>query len=129
MSTSEENYQKSGVSRQKRNYILDLAARAQNDEVDFENLHQYTDIEIIEQLTRIKGIGVWTAQMFLMFKLGRKDVLPTLDLGIQKAVQKAYGLKSLAKPIQVEKIGATWSPYRTVASWYLWRSLDTPKKS
>ena len=76
-------------------------------------------------LTQVKGIGKWSAQMFLMFRLGRPDVLPELDLGIQKAIKLAYGLKSMPKPKRVLRIGKPWSPYASVASWYLWRSLDS----
>jgi DNA-3-methyladenine glycosylase II len=91
-----------------------------------ETLHELTDEEVITALTQVKGIGRWTAQMFMMFRLGRPDVLPDLDLGVQKAIQKAYRLRKLPTPERVLKIGAKWAPYRTVASWYLWRSLDTP---
>lgn len=81
---------------------------------------------MIEALTRVKGIGVWSAQMFLMFRLGRPDVLPALDLGIRKGVQRAYRLRSMPSPQRVLRIGKGWSPYSTIASWYLWRSLDGP---
>jgi DNA-3-methyladenine glycosylase II len=81
---------------------------------------------VIEALTQVKGIGHWTAQMFLMFRLGRLDVLPDLDLGIQKGIQRAYRLRKLPSPERVKKIGAKWAPYRTIASWYLWRLLDAP---
>ena len=82
------------------------------------------DFDVIETLVRVKGVGRWTAQMFLMFRLGRPDVLPELDLGIQNAVQRAYRLRKRPTPDRVRKIGARWAPYRTVASWYLWRSLE-----
>jgi DNA-3-methyladenine glycosylase II len=94
-------------------------------ELPIETLHELTDDEIITALTQVKGIGRWTAQMFMMFRLGRPDVLPALDLGIQKGIQRAYRLRKLPKPERVLKIGAKWAPYRTVASWYLWRYLDT----
>ena len=79
---------------------------------------------MIEALGAVRGVGVWTAQMFLMFRLGRLDVLPVLDLGIQKGMRHAYGLRRLPKPAQMERIAATWRPYRSVASWYLWRALE-----
>jgi 3-methyladenine DNA glycosylase/8-oxoguanine DNA glycosylase len=91
-------------------------------------LHELTDDEIVAALTQVKGIGRWTAQMFMMFRLGRPDVLPDLDLGIQKGIQRAYHLRKLPTPDRVKKIGAKWAPYRTVASWYLWRYVDTPVK-
>jgi len=79
---------------------------------------------VIEHLTQVKGIGVWTAHMFLMFALERPNVLPTGDLGIRSAIRKAYGLDDLPHPKKVEEIAAAWAPYCSVASWYLWRSLD-----
>jgi DNA-3-methyladenine glycosylase II len=95
-------------------------------QLPIETLHELTDDEIITALTQVKGIGRWTAQMFLMFRLGRLDVLPDLDLGIQKGMQRAYRLRKLPTPERVKKIGAKWAPYRTVGSWYMWRLLDIP---
>jgi DNA-3-methyladenine glycosylase II len=92
--------------------------------VDFENLHELDDAAIVESLTRVKGVGVWTAQMFLMFRLGRPDILPDLDLGIRKGIQRAYGLRKEPKTERVHEIGSAWAPYRTIACWYLWRSLE-----
>lgn len=120
----DESLRAAGLSRQKLGYIKDLAARAATGEVPMDRLHDLPDDEIIATLTRVKGVGVWTAQMFLMFRLGRLDVLPVADLGIQTAVQRAYRLRKRATPAQVEKIGTPWRPYATVASWYLWRSLE-----
>jgi len=124
--TSDEQLRAVGLSRGKSAYLKDLAARVVSGELSVETLHELSDEEIIAALTRVKGIGRWTAQMFLMFRLGRPDVLPDLDLGVQKAIQKAYRLRKLPTPERVRKIGAKWAPYRTVASWYLWRLLDTP---
>jgi len=90
----------------------------------FEQLAALTDAEIIERLTVVKGIGVWTVQMFLMFALRRPDVLPVGDLGIRNAMRVAYGLSDLPKPAEMEAIAVRWRPYCTVASWYLWRSLE-----
>jgi DNA-3-methyladenine glycosylase II len=123
--TSDEQLRAIGLSRQKSAYLKDLGSRVTSGELPIETLHELTDAEIISALTQVKGIGRWTAQMFMMFRLGRPDVLPDLDLGIQKAIQRAYKLRKLPPPERVLKIGAKWAPYRTVASWYLWRYLDT----
>jgi DNA-3-methyladenine glycosylase II len=124
--TTDEMLRGIGLSRQKSAYLKDLAARVVAGELPVDTLHELTDDEIITALTQVKGIGRWTAQMFLMFRLGRPDVLPDLDLGIQKGIQRAYKLRKLPPPERVLKIGAKWAPYRTIASWYLWRLLDTP---
>ncbi len=115
---------KLGLSGQKLKYIRELARMTRDGDVDFERCLTIADVEVIEHLTRVKGIGVWTVQMFLMFALRRHDVLPTGDLGIRAAMKKAYALKELPKPDEMERIAAAWRPYCTVASWYLWRSLD-----
>jgi 3-methyladenine DNA glycosylase/8-oxoguanine DNA glycosylase len=115
-----------GLSGQKTAYLKDLAMRASSRSFPLERLHELDDDAVIETLTAVKGVGRWTAQMFLMFRLGRPDVLPDLDLGIQKGIQRAYGLRRLPTPPQVLKRGAVWAPYRTIASWYLWRLLDLP---
>lgn len=93
-------------------------------ELDAESLGDLPDEDVTRRLTQVKGVGVWTAQMFLMFRLGRPDVFPVTDLGIRKGVQRAYRLRKLPEPKRVTKIGAPWAPFRTVASWYLWRLLD-----
>jgi 3-methyladenine DNA glycosylase/8-oxoguanine DNA glycosylase len=124
--TSDEHLRGVGLSRQKSAYLKDLGARVASGQLPIETLHELPDREVIAALTQVKGIGRWTAQMFMMFRLGRPDVLPDLDLGVQKAIQKAYRLRKLPTPEKVLKIGAKWAPYRTVASWYLWRSLDAP---
>ena len=124
--TSDEQLRAVGLSRQKSAYLKDLGARVASGDLPIETLHELTDPEIITALTQVRGIGRWTAQVFMMFRLGRPDVLPDLDLGVQKAIQKAYRLRKLPTPEKVLKIGAKWAPYRTVASWYLWRLLDTP---
>jgi len=113
-----------GLSTQKTAYIRDLARHTRDGAVRFEDLAHAADPEVIEHLTQVKGIGVWTAQMFLMFALRRLDVLPTGDLGIRNAMRKAYGLKELPSPAEMEALAARWRPYCTVASWYLWRSLE-----
>jgi DNA-3-methyladenine glycosylase II len=113
-----------GLSKQKSSYICDLAERTRAGLVVFENLGQLSDDDVIEHLTAVKGIGVWTAHMFLMFALRRTDVLPTGDLGVRMAIRKAYELEELPKPAQIEEIARAWRPYCSIAAWYLWRSLE-----
>jgi len=115
-----------GLSNQKAAYIRDLAERTKSGEVDFAALQDMSDEQVIESLTRVKGIGVWTAQMFLIFGLKRLDVLPVGDLGVRAAIKKAYGLAKLPTPAEMEQLAQAWRPYCSVASWYLWRSLDGP---
>jgi DNA-3-methyladenine glycosylase II len=113
-----------GLSKQKSSYLRDMAERAVRGEVDFTRLPEMTDQEVIKHLTQVKGVGVWTAHMFLMFTLKRPNVLPTGDFGVQTAIKKHYNKRKLPKPVQMEKIAKPWEPYRSVACWYLWRSLD-----
>src|SRR6185295_18236779 len=113
-----------GLSGQKTAYIRDLARHTRDGSVVFEELPDLADLDIIERLTQVKGIGVWTVHMFLIFALRRHDVLPTGDLGVRMAIKKAYGLEELPKPAEMERIAAAWRPYCSVASWYLWRSLE-----
>ena len=108
-------------------YLRDLTEHVLDGRLELERLHRLDDETVIEQLVAVKGIGRWTAQMFLMFRLGRPDVLPDLDLGVQKGIQRTYRLRKLPTPERVKKIGAKWAPYRTVGSWYMWRLLDLPK--
>jgi DNA-3-methyladenine glycosylase II len=116
---------KAGLSKQKTAYIRDLARKTNKGHVKFEALADLTDLEVIEHLTQVKGIGVWTAHMFLIFALRRPDVLATGDLGVRIAIQKAYELAELPLAKQVEELAAPWRPYSSVAVWYLWRSLDS----
>jgi DNA-3-methyladenine glycosylase II len=113
-----------GLSRQKIAYIRDLAARAKAGELSFDKCHELEDEVIVEQFTAVKGIGIWTVQMFLIFALRRPNVLPTGDLGVRAAIKKAYNLDEMPKPTDVARIAEPWSPYRSIASWYLWRSLE-----
>ena len=147
---SAEQLRAVGLSKQKSSYLFDMAERAQRGELDFSKLAEMTDDEVIEHLTQVKGVGVWTAHMFLMFTLQRANVLPTGDFGIRMAMHKHYlnhGAKrkngvrpakgkkgaekapeikiTLPTPEQMEKIAKRWEPYRSIACWYLWRSLDT----
>jgi len=112
-----------GLSRQKISYVRDLSRKAL-DGHPLETLSRRSDEGVIETLTTIRGVGRWTAEMLLMFRLGRLDVLPVDDYGIRKAMQKAYRMRALPKPDRMRRIAEAWRPYRTVACWYLWRSLD-----
>lgn len=113
-----------GLSKQKSAYLKDLAAKTASGLLDFARLPDLTDEEVIQHLTQVKGIGVWTAHMFLMFSLRRPNVLPTGDYGVQVAMRKHYKKRKLPKPKDMEKIAKAWAPYRSVACWYMWRSLD-----
>lgn len=113
-----------GLSQQKIAYIRELARRTRDGEIQFERLPEMDDAAIIETLTRVKGVGVWTVHMFLIFALRRPNVLPVGDLGVRSAMKKAYALAELPKPAEMESIAASWRPYCSVATWYLWRSLD-----
>jgi DNA-3-methyladenine glycosylase II len=113
-----------GLSWQKVDYIRDLSRRVASGELPLARASTLSDELLIERLTAVKGIGRWTAQMFLMFRLGRPDVLPELDLGIQNAIQRAYQLPERPRPGQVVEIGSPWRPYASYACWYLWRYLE-----
>ena len=113
-----------GLSRQKLTYIRDLARKTRDGVVEFERFPQMSDEEIIVELTKVKGIGEWTAHMFLMFALRRPNILPTGDYGVRAAMRKAYGMKVMPKPRTMERLAKCWHPYCSVASWYMWRSLD-----
>jgi DNA-3-methyladenine glycosylase II len=113
-----------GLSSQKIRYMRDLCSRVADGSLTLEKVNELSDEDVIQSLTQIKGIGRWTAEMFLMFRLHRPDVLPVDDLGILKAVQRAYGLRKLPRAERLTKIGEPWRPYRSVACWYLWASLE-----
>jgi 3-methyladenine DNA glycosylase/8-oxoguanine DNA glycosylase len=102
-----------------------MAEKASRSDLDFSHLHEFTDDEVIAHLTQVKGVGVWTAHMFLMFTLKRPNVLPTGDFGIRMAMKKLYRKRKMPTPEQMAKIAKAWEPYRSVACWYLWRSLDS----
>jgi DNA-3-methyladenine glycosylase II len=142
---SDEQMRGAGLSKQKTAYLKDLAAKTSSGLVDFGRLPDLPDAEVVEHLIQVKGIGVWTAQMFLMFTLKRENVLPTGDFGVRMAIYKHYLDRPRAKaakksaastkirrrkiklpsPEQMEKVAKRWEPYRSVACWYLWKSLDT----
>jgi DNA-3-methyladenine glycosylase II len=113
-----------GLSRPKIAYLRDLAQHVEDGELELERLHDLPDEDVIEQLTAVKGIGDWSAHMFLMFHLGRPDILPVGDLGIRNAVKTQYRLRKLPDPKRLERIARPWRPYRTLACLYLWSSLD-----
>ena len=126
LATPDETLRAAGLSRQKLSYLRDLATRVESGEVPLaaDQIDHLGDEEIIERLVRVKGIGRWTVHMFLIFRLGRPDVLPELDLGIQNAIRRAYRLRKQPGPKDVLRIGKQWTPHASVASWYLWRSLE-----
>lgn len=121
-----EVLRKAGLSYAKAAYVKDLAGHIIDGRLDMAHIASLPNSELIEQLTAVKGIGDWSAHMFMIFSLGRLDVLPVGDLGIRKGVQQIYGLKELPKAPAIEKIAKKykWSPYESVASWYIWKSLD-----
>ncbi len=113
-----------GLSRQKQSYMLDLAQKTNSGELELARLDQMDDAPVIRKLTSVKGIGRWSAQMYLMFRLGRLDVLPVDDLGLRKGVQRLLELPELPSPKRIEEAAEAWAPYRSIATWYLWRSLE-----
>jgi DNA-3-methyladenine glycosylase II len=114
-----------GVSPQKLSYLRDLSKRVSKGAVELEALREMEDEEIIRTLDEVRGIGPWTVQMLLIFTLGRTDVLPVDDLGVRKGVQGVYHLRDMPKKAEIERIGESWRPYRSVASLYLWRHKDS----
>ena len=124
LATTDEEFRAAGVSRQKAGYLRDLAQHVESGRLDLNGLAAADDAEVIERLTAVRGVGEWTAQMFLMFQLGRLDVLPVGDLGVRRGMQVAYGLDETPSPAEATAIGAPWSPYRSVGAWYMWRAAD-----
>jgi DNA-3-methyladenine glycosylase II len=121
-----EDLRAAGLSRQKVGYLRDLADKAHAGLLPVDRLDELDDTAVMESLCAVRGIGRWTVHMFLMFRLGRLDVLPELDLGVRKAVQRAFRMRGLPSPERLERVSIPWQPYRTIASWYLWRSLELP---
>lgn len=124
LATTDEQMRAVGLSRQKIAYLRDLSLKVETGALPLDAVEHMPDDDLIEHLVQVKGIGRWTAQMFLMFRLGRPDVLPELDLGVQNAIRRAYRMRKRPTPKQVKRIGAKWSPHSSVACWYLWRSLE-----
>ncbi len=122
----DEQIRSAGISPQKLGYIRSLIEHVDDGRLELDRIARLPDEEVIRELTEVKGIGVWTAHMFLMFTLGRLDVLPTGDLGVKKGMQLLYGLPEMPTPRQVEEIAEErkWAPYRSIASWYMWRALE-----
>ena len=126
LATPDESLRGCGLSRAKVLAIKDLARRVADGELPtMEEAQGLTDADLVERLVKVRGIGRWSAEMFLMFRLGRPDVLPLDDYSLRKAYAKAFRKRALPSPQALEKAGEKWRPYRTVASWYLWRVLDT----
>ena len=130
LETDVERLRGIGFSRAKAAYIQSLAQHIADGELELDKLPDLSNEEIIKELVVVKGIGEWTAHMFLIFALGRLDVLPVGDLGVRMAVKNLYGFEDLPTPVQVEEIASKnkWSHYESVAAWYLWRSLDNEPK-
>jgi len=124
LALSHDQMRACGLSNQKERYLRDLAERTLAGHLKFDILSSLDDEAVTEHLTQVKGVGVWTSHMFLMFALRRPDVLPVGDLGIQTAMKRAYRMRQLPKPARMEKIAARWRPWCSVACWYLWRSLE-----
>jgi DNA-3-methyladenine glycosylase II len=124
IATEEEALRAAGLSRQKVGYLRDLAARVHSGELELDILHELPDEEVSARITAVKGLGQWSADMFLMFHLWRPDVLPVGDLGIRRAVEKVYGLPGLPDANELRTLAELWRPWRTLACLYLWRSLD-----
>jgi DNA-3-methyladenine glycosylase II len=121
---SDEDFRAAGVSGQKTRYLRSLAELTLDGKVKLTGLGKWSDEQIVDELIQVKGVGVWTAQMFLMFALGRPDVLPWDDLGVRQAIRNLYGLAELPKRDECERVAAPWRPFASVASWYCWRSLE-----
>jgi DNA-3-methyladenine glycosylase II len=119
-----ETVRSAGLSRPKVNYLRSLADHVLSGELELDRLQELPDEEVTREVTAVKGLGQWTADMFLIFHLGRPDVLPVGDLGVRRAVERAYGLEGLPSAEELERLGERWAPYRSLAALYLWESLD-----
>ena len=125
LATPEDRLRAAGVSRNKVRALQDLATKTTDGTLDFAHLASQTDDEIISHVTQVRGIGRWTTEMFLIFTLGRPDVFPVDDLGIQKGIQKLYGYRKSPAKRTMLRHSEKWKPYRTVATWYVWRVVDS----
>lgn len=126
---SVEQLREAGLSRQKATYILDLATKCRDGTVQLSRLGRLADEQIIEELTQVKGIGRWSAQMFLIFGLRRLDVFPHDDLGVRTAIRRLYGFDALPTKEETQGIGRRWQPYASIGTWYCWRYLELPKRA
>lgn len=127
LGTTDQAFRAAGVSRQKAAALRDIAQHVVEGRLDFARLGELPDAEVIPHLTAVRGVGEWTAHMFLLFHMGRPDVLPIGDLGVRRGMQMAYGLAEEPTPQRASQIGEPWAPYRSVGSWYMWRALEAPE--
>lgn len=125
VATPDERFRVAGVSRQKAGYLRDLAQHALDGTLDFDAMEQMVDEDVVEAITAVRGLGEWSAHMFLMTVLGRPDVLPVGDVGVRNGMRVAYELDESPTPARALQIGAPWAPYRSVGSWYMWRAIAT----
>jgi DNA-3-methyladenine glycosylase II len=128
MATSDEEFRSAGVSRQKAGYLRDLALHIAEGRLNFDDFDELDDEEVASRLIAVKGIGEWSAHMFLMFQLRRPDILPVGDLGVRNGMKLAYRLESAPSRAEAAKIGAPWAPFRSVGSWYMWRVVEGPSE-
>ena len=124
LKTPDSKLRSAGLSRMKISYIKDLSKKIETNQLSFRKISTKSDEYVVEQLTNVKGIGRWTAEMFLIFSLGRLDILPVGDLGLKKGVQLMHSFNELPDEKEIEILAESWRPYRTVATWYLWKSLQ-----
>lgn len=125
INTSDAKLRKTGLSRMKIKYIKELSKAIEGKKLKMRSISKLSDVEVVEHLTQVKGIGRWTAEMFLIFSLGRLDILPVGDLGLRKGIQLYKSADRLPNAAEIEKLAEKWRPYRTIATWYLWKSLKT----
>lgn len=123
LAASDEQLRAAGVSRQKMVYLRDLADKCASGELNEDGMNELDDEEVIQRVSAVKGIGRWTGEMYLIFSLGRPDVLPVDDLGVRRGMQVSYALPELPKPDEMRRIAEPWRPYRSAGTWYMWRSL------
>ena len=120
----ENDFKKIGISPQKQKYLLDLSSKVKNKELDLEKISILGDEEVINQLVQVKGIGRWTAEMFLIFSLNRYNVLPVADLGLQKGIMHSYKLRKMPSAAKIQQISKKWGPYRSIGTWYMWQYMN-----
>jgi len=123
LATKKSKLRMVGLSSMKIEYLRDLAKHVEEGKLNMKTISRMSDEDVIAHLTQVKGIGRWTAEMFLIFSLGRQDIFPVGDLALRKGVQMLFSLPEMPKPKESEKLGQKWKPYRTAATWYLWKSL------
>lgn len=123
--TSDTRLRRAGLSKMKTEYIKDVSKKIESRDLQLSKISKLSDEEVVAELTKIRGIGRWTAEMFLIFTLGRLDILPVGDLGLRKGIQKLYSMPEIPKDEEIRKIAEKWRPYRTIATWYIWKSLQS----